>query len=192
MLPVTPFLLRHAAPMDVPALRSLIELSVRGLQKDDYSSAQIDGALGHAPGLDTQLIEDRTYFVAEAVGKVGLILGCGGLSTRTTLFGNDHGPNRANALLDPNTDPAKIRAIFVHPQWARKGLGTLILKHCEEAAQQAGFGTLEMGSTLTGMPLYARKGYVPRESVAVPLPNGETLPIVHMVKVLGALPASRR
>ena len=141
MHPVTQFLLRHATAADIPALRSLIELSVRELQKGDYSSAQIDGALGHALGLDTQLIEDRTYFVAEPAEQAGLIVGCGGWSNRKTLFGSDHGPNRENAFLDPKTDAAKIRAIFVHPQWARKGLGTLILKHCEEAAQRAGFGT---------------------------------------------------
>ena len=192
MQPATQFLLRQATAMDIPVLRSLIALSVRELQKDDYSSAQIDGALGHALGLDTQLIEDGTYFVAEAVEQGGAeavtqggsIVGCGGWSNRKTLFGSDHGPNRVPALLDPATDAAKIRAIFVHPRWARKGLGTLILKHCEEAAQRAGFRTLEMGSTLTGVPLYALRGYVAREHVAVPLPNGETLPIVHMVKVL--------
>jgi GNAT superfamily N-acetyltransferase len=216
MQPATQFLLRQATAMDIPVLRSLIALSVRELQKDDYSSAQIDGALGHALGLDTQLIEDGTYFVAEAVeqggseavmqgglepvaqggseavtqggaepvAQGGSIVGCGGWSNRKTLFGSDHGPNRVPALLDPATDAAKIRAIFVHPRWARKGLGTLILKHCEEAAQRAGFSTLEMGSTLTGVPLYALRGYVARERVAVPLPNGETLPIVHMVKVL--------
>lgn len=181
---LTQFLIRHATAMDIPALHSLIELSVRQLQKDDYSSAQMDGALGHTLGLDTQLIEDRTYFVAETVEQNGLIVGCGGWSNRKTLFGSDYGPNRENAFLDPKTDAAKIRAIFVHPQWARKGLGSLILKHCEEAAQQAGFSSLEMGSTLTGVPLYTLKGYVPRERVAIPLPNGETLPIVHMVKVL--------
>jgi GNAT superfamily N-acetyltransferase len=181
---VTQFLIRQATAMDIPALRSLIELSVRELQKDDYSSAQMDGALGHALGLDTQLIEDGTYFVAEPVEQTGLIVGCGGWSNRKTLFGSDHGPNRENAFLDPKTDAAKIRAIFIHPQWARKGLGSLILKHCEEAAQQAGFNSLEMGSTLTGVPLYTLKGYIPRERVAIPLPNGETLPIIHMVKVL--------
>jgi GNAT superfamily N-acetyltransferase len=178
------FLLRMATATDIPALHSLIELSVRGLQQDDYSPTQIEGALGHTLGLDTQLIEDRTYFVAEPIEQPGLIVGCGGWSNRKTLFGSDHGPNRENTFLDPKTDAAKIRAIFVHPQWARQGLGSLILEHCEEAAQQAGFSTLEMGSTLTGVPLYTLKGYVPRESVAVPLPNGETLPIVYMVKVL--------
>jgi len=134
--------------------------------------------------LDTQLIEDGTYFVATAVEVGGRIVGCGGWSNRKTLFGSDHGPNREDAFLDPGKDAAKIRAIFVHPDFARKGLGTMILKHCEEAAARAGFSALEMGSTLTGVPLYTLKGYVPRERVAVPLPNGETLPIIHMVKVL--------
>jgi GNAT superfamily N-acetyltransferase len=192
----TKFLLRLATAADIPALHHLIEISVRGLQKDDYSPAQIEGALGHTLGLDTQLIEDRTYFVAEPVNpanspdlpgltyRPGLIVGCGGWSNRKTLFGSDHGPNREDTFLDPETDAAKIRAIFVHPEWSRQGLGTLILQHCEQAAQQAGFRTLEMGSTLTGVPLYTLKGYVPRETVAVPLPNGEALPVVHMVKVL--------
>ena len=178
------FHIRLANQADVGELRILIERSVRGLQQNDYTPAQIEGALGHALGLDTQLIEDGTYFAAVPGSKPDLIVGCGGWSNRKTLFGSDHGPNRENAFLDPKTDAAKIRAIFVHPQWARKGLGTLILKHCEEAAQQAGFATLEMGSTLTGVPLYTLKGYAPRETVAIPLPNGETLPIVHMVKVL--------
>jgi GNAT superfamily N-acetyltransferase len=182
MNPVTPFQLRLATAMDIPALRVLIELSVRGLQKEDYTAAQIEGALGHALGLDTQLIEDRTYFVAEAVAEAGLIVGCGGWSNRRTLFGSDHGPNREDSFLDPATEAAKIRAIFVHPQWARQGLGTLILKHCEEAARAAGFSNLEMGSTLTGVPLYVRMGYVAREEVAVPLPNGETLLVVYMGK----------
>ncbi len=178
------FTIREATTGDIPALHLLIELSVRGLQTDDYSPSQIDGALGHTLGLDTQLIEDRTYFVAEAVEQGGMIVGCGGWSNRKTLFGSDHGPNRESSFLDPATDAAKIRAIFVHPQWARRGLGTMILKHCEEAAQRAGFSMLEMGSTLTGVPLYTLKGYVAGERVEVPLPNGETLPVVHMVKVL--------
>jgi GNAT superfamily N-acetyltransferase len=180
----TQFLVRPATAADIPSLHLLIESSVLGLQKDDYSAAQLEGALGHTLGLDTQLIEDGTYFVATAVENGGLIVGCGGWSNRKTLFGSDHGPNREDAFLDPRKDAAKIRAIFVHPDFARRGLGTMILKHCEEAAARAGFSTLEMGSTLTGVPLYTLKGYVPRERVAVPLPNGETLPIVHMVKVL--------
>ena len=174
--------IRVATPADVPALRLLIEQSVRELQKHDYTPAQIEGALGHALGLDTQLIEDRTYFVAEPLEAPGLIAGCGGWSYRRTLFGSDHGPGRKAAFLDPATDAAKIRAIFVHPQHARRGLGTLILNHCEQEAQLAHFTRFEMGSTLTGVPLYKLRGYVPCETVNVPLPNGEVLPIVRMTK----------
>ena len=179
---VPQFQIRQANHADVRELRDLIERSVRQLQRNDYTPAQIEGALGHALGLDTQLIEDGTYFAAIPVSKPDLIAGCGGWSYRKTLFGSDHGPHRETGLLDPVTERAKIRAIFVDPEWARKGLGTLILKHCEDAAWQAGFRSLEMGSTLTGVPLYSLKGYERREMVAIPLPNGEVLPIVHMVK----------
>ena len=149
------FAIREARQEDAAALRRLIEESARGLQANDYSAAQIEGALGHALGLDTQLIEDGTYFVAEARGlgsdsKTSELAGCGGWSKRKTLFGSDHGPHREAGLLDPATDAAKIRAIFVHPAWARRGLGSLILRHCEQAARAAGFMELEMGSTLTG------------------------------------------
>jgi GNAT superfamily N-acetyltransferase len=176
------FVIRQAAVSDIPTLRDLIELSVRGLQKNDYTPEQIEGALGHALGLDTQLIEDGTYFVAEHAQAAPAPVGCGGWSNRATLFGSDHGPYRQRAKLDPGKDAAKIRAIFVHPDWARRGLGSLILKHCEEAARAAGFHRLEMGSTLTGVPLYTLKGYRQYESIAVPLPNGAKLPVVRMVK----------
>jgi GNAT superfamily N-acetyltransferase len=178
------FQIRQANSADIDELRRLIELSVRVLQRNDYTPAQIEGALGHALGLDTQLIQDGTYFAAVPASNPGLIAGCGGWSYRKTLFGSDHGPHREIGLLDPATEPAKIRAIFVHPEWARRGLGTLILKHCEDAAQRSGFSRLEMGSTLTGVPLYTLKGYERRETVGIPLPNGEVLPIVHMVKQL--------
>jgi len=176
------FRIRPAGFADVEALHLLIERSVRELQKNDYTPKQIEGALGHALGLDTQLIEDGTYFVAEAVGDERCIVGCGGWSRRKTLFGSDHGPSRELGFLDPVVDAAKIRAIFVHPDWARRGLGALILKHCEEAAHAAGFRRFEMGSTLTGVPLYLRKGYEARERVEVPLPNGEVLAVVRMTK----------
>jgi GNAT superfamily N-acetyltransferase len=178
------FLIRQAKESDIPSLHALIERSVRELQKNDYSPAQIEGALGHALGLDTQLIEDGTYFVAEPADGDRLIVGCGGWSNRKTLFGSDHAPGREGALLNPATDAAKIRAIFVDPVWARRGLGSLILKHCEDAAEKAGFRRLEMGSTLTGVPLYRLKGYQEREHIDIPLPNGATLPVVHMVKEL--------
>jgi len=183
-----PYRIRVATSADIPALRALIEQSVRELQKQDYTPAQIEGALGHALGLDTQLIEDRTYFVAEPLdpsgGTVqsGVIAGGGGWSYRKTLFGSDHGPSRETVLLDPATDAAKIRAIFVHPDHARRGLGTLILRHCEQQAQLAHFTRFEMGSTLTGVPLYKLRGYIPYDTINVPLPNGEVLPIVRMTK----------
>jgi GNAT superfamily N-acetyltransferase len=176
-----PLQLRTATLDDVPALHELIEQSVRRLQANDYTPAQIEGALGHALGLDTQLVQDGTYFIAEMAGAFA---GCGGWSYRRTLFGSDGGPDRANALLDPAVDAAKIRAIFVHPDWSRRGIGTAILKHCEDAAVAAGFHRFEMGSTLTGVPLYSLKGYIARERIDIPLPNGEVLPVVKMTKEL--------
>ncbi len=204
------FDLRLATEEDIPALHALIEASVRGLQAGDYTPAQIEGALGTVLGLDTQLIRDGTYFVAEAVGgepldqEIGerkLLAGCGGWSKRKTLFGADRGPGREpefhptnkdlsvgtpvwrdDGILDPATDAAKVRAIFVHPRFARRGLGSLILARVEAAAAAAGFRRYEMGSTLTGVPLYRLKGYVEVERIGVPLWNGEALPVVKMVK----------
>lgn len=173
------FTIRLAVEGDIVALDALIEASVRGLQSADYTQAQMDGALGTVLGLDTQLIADRTYFVAEADGRIA---GCGGWSRRKTLFGADRGPGREPALLDPAVDAAKVRAIFVHPDFARRGLGSLILAHVEDAARAAGFPRFEMGSTLTGVPLYRLKGYVEVERIAVPLANGEALPVVKMIK----------
>ena len=183
-MPTPRFLIRLATENDIGSLRGLIEISVRHLQKQDYTPAQIEGALGHLLGLDTQLIADRTYFVATPMSIPELIVGCGGWSFRKTLFGSDRGPDRQDALLNPATESAKIRAIFVHPKWARQGLGTFILKHCEVAAFEAGFRNLEMGSTLTGVPLYRNRGYEALEELRVPLPNGEFLPVIHMVKTL--------
>ena len=182
-----PWHMRLAREDDIPALHALIEASVRGLQAEDYTPAQIEGALGTVLGLDTQLIRDETYFVAEAhaqekLGQPKLLAGCGGWSKRKTLFGSDHASDREPELLDPALDAAKVRAIFVHPDFARRGLGSLILAYVEAAAQAAGFRRFEMGSTLTGVPLYRLKGYVEVERIAVPLRNGDALPIVRMVK----------
>jgi GNAT superfamily N-acetyltransferase len=180
------FALRLATEDDIPALHALIEASVRGLQAGDYTPAQIEGALGTVLGLDldTQLIRDRTYFIAETLVQNSEVrsTGCGGWSKRKTLFGADRGPGREPDLLDPATDAAKVRAIFVHPDFARRGLGSLILAHVEGAAAAAGFRRYEMGSTLTGVPLYRLKGYVEVERIAVPLWNGEALPVVKMLK----------
>jgi GNAT superfamily N-acetyltransferase len=176
--------IRVAQPSDVPALHALIEASVRVLQAGDYTPSQIEGALGSVLGLDTQLIRDQTYFLAEAASATGelTLAGCGGWSKRKTLFGADNASVREPELLAPATDAAKVRAIFVHPSFARRGLGSVILEHVEAAAVAAGFRRFEMGSTLTGVPLYRLKGYVEVESIAVPLQNGEALPIVKMTK----------
>ena len=180
------FAIRLAEQADIPALRPLIEQSVRVLQRGDYSTEQLEAALGTAYGVDTQLIADETYYVVEAGGTAGakVLAACGGWSMRKTLYGSDHGPYRDNALLDPARDAAKIRAFFVHPAWTRRGLATLILKTCEEAAYARGFRRFEMGATLTGVPMYAARGYAEIERIEVPLPNGLTLPVVRMGKTV--------
>jgi GNAT superfamily N-acetyltransferase len=182
----TSWKIRLAAEADIPALHALIESSVRGLQAGDYTPAQIEGALGTVLGLDTQLIRDQTYFIAETISSKGSKArsACGGWSKRKTLFGADNASVREPELLDPATDAAKVRAIFVHPDFARQGLGSAILAHVEAAAEAAGFRKFEMGSTLTGVPLYTLKGYVEVERLAVPLRNGEALPIVKMIKAV--------
>jgi GNAT superfamily N-acetyltransferase len=179
---------RIATPADIPHLRPLIEASIRGLQANDYSPSQIDQAIGTWLGLDTQLIADQTFFAVEAVENpanlptIGGLAACGGWSRRKTPYGSDHRPNRDDSFLDPTTEAARIRAFFVHPAWARRGIGTRILELCEQAAQAAGFTLFEMGATLTGIPLYRRHGYVEQERIDLPLANGESLPIVKMTK----------
>ncbi|HEV1995609.1 MAG TPA: GNAT family N-acetyltransferase [Candidatus Acidoferrum sp.] len=186
--------LRPAVPEDVPVLRELIEASVRGLQTQDYTPAQIEGALKTVFGVDSQLIADGTYIVAEAeptaierteaenAPSQLMIVGCGGWSKRKTLYGSDHWTGREDALLDPLGDAAKIRAFFIHPDWARRGVGSMILQACEDAARAAGFTRYEMGATLTGAKLFGAKGYIAVEPISIPLVNGESLPVIHMEK----------
>jgi len=185
MSATTKFSIRKAVPADVPALSELIDASVRGLQAEDYTLTQIESALATVFGVDSQLIADGTYFVVEAKEHdCATIVGCGGWSKRKTLYGSDHWTGREDELLDPQVDAAKIRAFFVHPAWARRGVGTLILKACEDAAAAAGFTRCEMGATLTGVKLFGAKGYVALENISVPLKNGEGLPVVRMAKQL--------
>ena len=182
--------IRPAVSADVPVLRELIDASVRGLQTQDYTPSQIESALATVYGVDTQLIADGTYLVAEAEARTVarrcrqrlLIVGCGGWSKRKTLYGGDQWTGREAALLDPRHDAAKIRAFFIHPSWARRGIGSMILEACENAAIAAGFTRFEMGATLTGVLLYQARGYVALENLEVPLANGEALPIVRMEK----------
>jgi GNAT superfamily N-acetyltransferase len=178
---------RLANENDINELHKLIELSVRFLQKDDYTPTQIDGALGTVLGLDTQLIKDGTYFIAENTNQddTQQIVGCGGWSYRRTLFGSDHATVRESERLEPLVDAAKIRAFFIHPDFARKGIGSRILTLCEDAARDASFQSFEMGATLTGVPLYEARGYREFARVNVPLENGEYLPVVKMRKNAG-------
>jgi GNAT superfamily N-acetyltransferase len=192
-MPVSPSTLRYrlATPADVPRLRALIDRSVRELQINDYTPAQIDEALRTYLSLDTQLITDQTYFVVEdpVATPDAPLVASGGWSKRRTLCGGDNslgGDNnpagRDSSLLDPATDAAKIRAFYVHPDWARRGIGSKILELCENSARAAGFTRFEMGATLTGVPLYARHGYVEVERAGLPFSNGDLLAIVRMVK----------
>ena len=191
MAATTQIRLRLAVPEDVPVLRELIDASVRGLQTEDYTAAQIEGALQTVFGVDSQLIADGTYVVAEVPPERArefdsksnwTIVGCGGWSKRKTLYGSDHWSGREDTLLHPQYDAARIRAFFIHPDWARQGVGSKILQACEDAARAAGFTRYEMGATLTGAKLFGAKGYVPVKPISIPLNNGETLPVIHMEK----------
>ncbi|HST08939.1 MAG TPA: GNAT family N-acetyltransferase [Terriglobales bacterium] len=185
-IPIMTFSLRKAVDADVPVLQKLIDASVRGLQARDYSPTQIETALATVYGVDSQLISDDTYFVVETNVPAREIVGCGGWSKRKTLYGGDHWTGREDTLLDPQKDAAKIRAFFVHPAWVRRGIGTILLDACEQAAIAAGFRRLEMGATLSGVPLYKARGYEALENLGVPLANGESLPIVRMEKRVSA------
>jgi GNAT superfamily N-acetyltransferase len=189
--------IRKANTEDVPRLREIIEASVRGLQAGDYSPAQIESALQFIYGVDSQLISDGTYFVAESSAGLrpateppgrrrdeSIIVACGGWSKRRTLYGGDQFAGRQDSLLNPAQDAAKIRAFFVHPDWARRGIGSMILNACERAAAEAGFRRLEMGSTLSGIPFYRARGYAEIENQEVPMNDGTTLPVVRMAKNL--------
>ncbi|HUB83106.1 MAG TPA: GNAT family N-acetyltransferase [Bryobacteraceae bacterium] len=180
MKPLEP-VIRVATWADVPALQDLIGASVTRLQSEDYSEAQRTGALGSIFGVDPALIEDGTYFVAEWEER---IVACGGWSRRGTPFGSDRSPARDDRVLDPLHDAARIRALFVHPDFARRGLGTAILEACERAAAEARFQCLELTATLTGIKLFRLHGFVPAEEITLRLGNGETLPVIRMTKKL--------
>ena len=182
-MPVTPAALRLRAAVldDVERLSALIRESVLGLSGGDYSSAQLSSALEHLFGVDTRLIEDGTYFVVESEGSLA---GCGGWSRRRTLFGGDQYSDRSDDRVDPRKEPARIRAFFVHPEWARRGVATLLLTQCERAARAEGFRRLELMATLTGIPFYAREGFSVVEPTDVELPGGVRFPLARMVRDL--------
>jgi GNAT superfamily N-acetyltransferase len=173
---------RLATAGDIPELRVLIPMSVRALSEGFYSPAQVDGALEHHVfGVDSRLIEDGTYLIAEADGQ---IVCAGGWSKRKTLYGSSEGKTGPDPLLDPSRDPARIRAFFVHPGWARRGIGRRIMQACEDAAREAGFTRMELVATLPGEKLYAVMGFKPVEPVDIPLSDGDMLPCVRMDKLI--------
>lgn len=173
--------IRTATSEDISALERLIEESVRALSVGFYTPQQIESSLQYVFGVDTQLIEDGTYFVVEADG---LLAGCGGWSKRKTLYGGDKVKTEEDDLLDPKTQPSRIRAFFVHPNFARRGIGRLLLDACEQAARQAGFSALELAATMPGEPLYAACGFHIIERIEVELPDGELVPIARMGKAI--------
>lgn len=175
------WLLRQATPADCDEIRELIARSIRALGAADYSVEQIEGALQGAFGLDSQLISDGTFFVVEGEGR---LLGCGGWSYRRTLFGGDARSGRDAGTLDPATDAAKIRAFFIDPAAARRGIGTALLERCETEARRQGFRRAEMMATLPGKRLYEARGYVPGEKVQYPVGPGVTIEFVPMAKTL--------
>ena len=175
--------IRLAQAAEISALEQLIVRSVRGLSVGYYTPEQIESAIRYVFGVDTQLIADGTYFVAEVEG---VLAGCGGWSKRKTLYGGDKVKETEDPLLDPAHEPARIRAFFVDPAFARRGVGRQIIATCEEAAQAAGFTRLELAATLPGVPLYAAVGYQAIERLEVPMPDGVLVPIVRMGKQLGA------
>lgn len=175
--------IRPARVDEIPALEQLIARSVRTLSVGYYTPHQVELALLHVFGVDSQLIADGTYFAVEADGQLAA---CGGWSKRRTLYGGDQMKEGEDNLLDPHTEAARIRAFFVDPAFARRGIGKQLIEACEAAARAAGFTRLEMGATLPGEPLYAAVGYHAVEHLAVPLPGGEPLAIIRMEKHLPA------
>ncbi len=172
--------IRKATVNDQTEIELLIAESVRGLSRDDYNHRQIELSIKSVFGVDVELILDETYFVAEADGK---IVGCGGWSKRKTLYGASvYSSSRDSAELDPKTDAAKIRAFFIHPAWARKGIGKAILGLCEREAKSYGFESAEMMSTLPGVKLYSVCGYAGDEQVAISVDDDVEIECVRMRK----------
>lgn len=177
----SPIAVRLATPADLPALRELIPASVRALSRGFYSHEQIESAIRHVFGVDTQLIADGTYFAAHAADELA---GCGGWSRRSTLFGGDQMKVGPDPLLDPATEPARIRAFFVRSAHARRGVGSRIMEACVRAARAEGFRALELAATLPGEALYRAFGFEARERLDTLLPDGVTVPFIRMTRAI--------
>jgi GNAT superfamily N-acetyltransferase len=174
---------RAATIADLPELRALIGRSVRELSATFYTPAQIEAALVAVFGVDTQLIADGTYYVIDSPSGVAA---AGGWSFRRTLYGGDQMKDAVDPVLDPAAEPARIRAFFVHPDWARRGLARQLYGDCARAALAAGFRSFELMATLPGEPLYAALGFSAMQRVAVPLGEGIELQLVRMTRRISA------
>jgi GNAT superfamily N-acetyltransferase len=173
---------------DAETLSELIRASVLGLSGSDYSPEQLQSALRHLFGVDTRLIEDGTYYVVDAERRP---VACGGWSRRRTLYGGDQYAVRSDDRLDPETEAARVRAFFVHPDYARRGIGRRLLEECEREARAQGFRRLELMATLTGIPLYERSGFRVLERLEIELPDGVKFPLARMSMELPPAPSGR-
>lgn len=171
---------RLATSEDMPALQRLMTAAIRELLPQFLSPEKVEASFA-VMGVDSQLIADGTYFVLE---ENGVMAGCGGWSRRATLFGHNHTAGRDSRLLDPQSEPARVRAMYTAPQFVRRGVGRRILQLCEDAARAEGFARTELGATKGGEPLYRACGYVEIERMEVPTPTGVTVPITRMGKRL--------
>jgi GNAT superfamily N-acetyltransferase len=173
--------LRTAVHADIPALQALIARSGRALSVGYYTPVQAEAITVHVFGVDTQLIDDRTYFAVEDGNR---IVACGGWSKRRTLFGGDQTKQGADPLLDAATESARIRAFFVDPAHARRGLAQTILEACLDAARGAGFSSIELAATLPGEPFYLRFGFAAIERFEITLPGDIHVPLVRMQRAI--------
>ena len=171
---------RLAAPDDMPVLTALMNRAIQDLLPEFLSPAEVQASFA-VMGLDTQLIEDGTYFVVQDGAQIA---GCGGWSRRATLFGGNHTKGRDARLLDPKTEPARVRAMYTSPDFKRRGIGRMVLSLCEDAARREGFRAVELGATMGGKPLYEACGYKPIELMMVPTPGGVEVPILRMGKAI--------
>jgi GNAT superfamily N-acetyltransferase len=178
---VEAFTLRLARLDEIPALEHLIAASARGLSREDYSDTQIEAAIGSALGVDSELIRDGTYFAVDAGAE---LVACGGWSRRKTLFGGDKQAGRQSERLDPARDAARIRAFFVLPAWARRGIGRALLDRCEAAARAEGFRRAELMATLPGHKLYRAYGYEGDARIVHMLPGDIAIEFIPMGKDL--------
>jgi GNAT superfamily N-acetyltransferase len=180
-------LLRLATPDDIEALTALIERSARSLSAGFYSAQQTEAVVRHVFGVDSQLIADGTYFVIESDGQLAA---CGGWSRRSTLFGGDQYKAEADALLDPAHDAARIRAFFVHPDYARQGLGRMLLEASTSAARAEGFTALELVATMPGEPLYRAYGFQELERIELAFGQDIRVPVLRMRRAIDATASS--